>query len=346
MEVPWPFAGRVAGLIAGDYPLADSYHIEHLELTLPEMVGRANAMVEAETRLQLPGAPEVAVVSRRDWVERNIAAFTELLEPAERKIAERLERIGADDLGPTIARRMVAAETGALLGFLARRVLGQYELVLPTGGDADTIAFVGANVLQMERNHQFRPDEFRLWLGLHESAHRAQFVGVPWMRDHFMSLIREMTDRAEPDPGRLLRVARELVANRREGRDLMGERGLLGLVATPAQREVLDRIQALMSLLEGHGHVVMDRIGARELVSQDRMSQTLKSRRNDPRTAALYRITGLEMKIRQYELGERFVLGVERHAGWDALDAAWESPEALPTLDEIEDPRRWLARVA
>jgi putative hydrolase len=121
---------------------------------------------------------------------------------------------------------------------------------------------------------------------------------------------------------------------------------MFGLFATPEQREVIDRVQALMSLLEGHGHVVMDRIGKRELVTQQRMSRVLKARRSDKRTAAFMRLIGLELKLRQYELGERFIAGVEEHASWDALSLAWQSPEALPTLGEISDPQRWLKRVA
>jgi putative hydrolase len=131
----------------------------------------------------------------------------------------------------------------------------------------------------------------------------------------------------------------------REGRPIVDESGIMGLLATPEQRQVIDQVQALMSLLEGHGHVVMDRIGARRLVSQDRMSRMLKQRRKDPRTAAFFRLTGLEMKMKQYEMGERFILDIERAAGFSALDAVWESAEHLPTLAEIRAPRRWLERV-
>ena len=126
---------------------------------------------------------------------------------------------------------------------------------------------------------------------------------------------------------------------------MVGEAGLMGLFATPDQKAMLERVQALMALLEGHGHVVMDRIGARELVTQDRMARVLKMRRKDPRSAAFLRLTGLEMKMRQYEMGERFILGVERIAGFGALNAVWESAERLPTLDEIRNPQRWLERV-
>jgi len=102
----------------------------------------------------------------------------------------------------------------------------------------------------------------------------------------------------------------------------------------------------LMAMLEGHGHVVMDRIGERMLVTNKRMSNLLKARRKDPRTAAFYRFTGLEMKMRQYEMGERFILDVEKMAGWDAISLAWESPDYLPSLTELESAESWLARVS
>ena len=340
-DVPWPFAGRVAGLIAGSHPLAQSYHSQHLVSDLQSIVARANTMVTTETGLLLPGDPDVVLVTRKEWVERNIASFRHILAPAERRLVE------SNEISAAVGRRMVAAETGALLGFLSRRVLGQYELVLPTGDDADTIAFVGANILAMERTHQLRPSEFRMWIALHEAAHRAQFVGVPWLRGHFLSLVERMVSAAQPTRiGRARALLDRALSARRTGAGFLDERGLMGLFATPEQSEVLDEIQGLMCLLEGHGHVVMDRIGARLLMSQERMAALLKARRADPRTAAFFRLTGLEMKVRQYELGERFVLAVEREAGWHALDRAWSGPANLPTAAEIEDPQTWLTRTA
>jgi coenzyme F420 biosynthesis associated uncharacterized protein len=225
-------------------------------------------------------------------------------------------------------------------------VLGQYELVLPSADRGDTVFLIAPNIFALERTNQFRPDEFRFWLALHESAHRLQFIGVPWMQDYFVGLVKSLIGMAEPEQGRLARMATELRKAANEKRPLIGEAGLLGLLATPGQRELLDRVQALMSLLEGHGHVVMDRIGARTLVTQKRMSNLIKRRRTDPRMAAFLRLTGMEMKLRQYELGERFVKGVERRAGWETVNLAWQGPEALPTREEIEDPGAWLARVA
>lgn len=343
-SIPWPFAQRIGGLVAGAHPLAGSYHIEQLASTLPAVVAAANEAVAEETGLDLAGLPEVAVVSRREWVERNISAFSSMLEPAERRLAERIDRTGAD--GASLAHRVVAGQTGAVLGFLARRVLGQYELVVPTGEQGDSIAFVGGNLLHMERAHQLNPREFRTWVALHESAHRAQFVGVGWMRSYFSGLVTEMVESAVPDEARLSRLVEQIVYSRRTHTPMIDESGLLGLVAGPAQRAALDRIQALMSLLEGHGHVVMDRLGDRMLVSRPRMSSLLKARRSDPRTALFFKMTGLELKMRQYEDGERFVLAVEKQAGWQAITLAWSEAQALPTLAEIRAPEQWLKRVA
>lgn len=328
--------------MVGAYALEDTYHFDLFARQAPEMVERAAELATTETGLPWVGDPIVAVVTRTEWAESNIEAFGRLLAPAEKKLA------GKGGLGRRLTSRLVGAEIGALVGLLGRRVLGQYELVLPAGtkGRGDTVMFVGANVLWMERRHEFRPEEFRFWVALHECTHRLQFTGVPWVRDHFLGLVAKLVDASTPEEGRIQRVASEMRQAAKEGRPVMDDTGLMGLLATPDQRALIDEVQALMSLLEGHGHVVMDRIGARELVGQHRMSRILKARRTDPRTAAFFRVTGLEMKLKQYEMGERFIHAVERQAGFRALDSVWEGPEHLPTLDEINRPQLWLQRVA
>jgi len=340
--VHWQLAEKVARRMAGAYPLEGTYHDALFARRAPEMVERAAGLVAEETGLAWSGVPSVAVVSRVEWANANLSSFAKMLAPAEDRLAT-----GKSGLGKRLASRLVGAEVGALVGILSRKVLGQYELVLPSDDDesGDTILFVGGNVLAMERLYEFRPEEFRFWVALHECTHRLQFVGVPWMQEYFMTLVQDLIAASMPEEGAPSRMS-ELREAARAGKPVMDESGLLGILATPAQRQLIDRMQALMSLLEGHGHVVMDRIGARELVTQDRMSRVLKSRRQDPRTKAFLRFTGLEMKMKQYEMGERFIEGVERHAGFGVLDRVWEGPEHLPTLDEISAPERWLERVA
>lgn len=335
---------RVAGYLAGSYPLADSYHLAGLESMAPTLVSRAGAMVEEETGFSGPGEPGVLVIDRLTWVERNLAFFAELLRPVEERLEEHAEETGS---GHRLAGLLMAMETGAVLGLLSRRVLGQYELLLPSDDRADQICLPAPNILEMERKFQLRPGDFRFWVALHEVTHRLQFVGVPWLREYFLDLARTLVSQSTPeDPSRLEILMSRAGQAIKEGRPPVGEAGVLGLMATPGELEHLDRVQALMSLVEGHGHVVMDRIGQRHLATWKRMSDLFTRRRHNPRVKALLRLTGLEMKLRQYDEGREFILAVEQRAGWSAVDRAWESPETLPTRAEIKAPEAWLARVA
>lgn len=339
-------SARLAGRIAGNYPLDETYHRIALEADMERLTGTVSRLVPEATGLSLPGEPSTLVIGRSEWIERNLASFTHLMEPVQRQLQERIDSARPGGRGVALlTRRLMDAEMTAVLAVIARRVLGQYELVLPTGEDADVVSYVGANILQLERVHQFRPEEFRFWVALHELTHRAQFQGVAWLRDHFLGLVGELVEASRPEPGRLNRVVEELWRRLDRGDALVDQRGLLGLFATEGQKAVIDRVQALMCLLEGHGHVVMDRIGGEHLRSQGRMSRVLKARRMDKRTAAFFRLTGLEMKLDQYRLGERFVLAVEAEAGRDAVTLAFRGASSLPTLEEIEDPGRWLRRV-
>jgi len=340
-KVDWSLATQVAQRFTGEYPLAGTYHERRFELQAPGFVARASELVSDETGLELIGTPAVGVISRENWIETNVKSFGALLEPIEKKLGE------TEGIGSTFAAKIMGAELGAVLGFMSKRVLGQYELVLPTGDDGkgDTVLFVGANIMAMERRFEFRPSSFRFWVALHECAHRAQFTGVPWMRAYFLGLVEQLVDSSKPESGRLMRVASQLRAAVVSGTDPLGDAGLVGLFASPEQRDVLDQVQALMSLLEGHGHVVMDRIGEREVTDVSRMSSVLKARRADPKTAAFMKLVGIEMKMKQYEQGAKFIADVEETASWDALSMAWESPDSLPTLAEIGDAPSWLDRM-
>lgn len=334
---------RLVSKLAGSYALAETYHIAALADEMDGITERVSRIVPEATGLDLPGEPTTVILGRTDWVERNVASFAAMIEPVRRHMEERLERAGRN---PATAGKIIDRETGLLLAVLSRRVLGQYELVLPGGEPGDTVAYVGPNIIQMERRHHFRPAEFRFWVALHELTHRAQFQGVPWLRGYFGGLVTELVEASKPEPGKWQRVFSEMGERRTAGLPLIDQRGIFGLFATPEQHEVVNRVQALMSLLEGHGHYVMDRVGAEHLKAQDRMSRVLKGRRLDRRTAAFFRLTGLEMKMEQYRKGEQFVAKVERLASWETVNLAFSDPESLPSLDEISDPARWLRRVA
>ena len=167
------------------------------------------------------------------------------------------------------------------------------------------------------RRHGFPPKQFRLWIALHEVTHRCQFTGVPWLRPHFLSLVDQAMSGMAPDPQRFAEALRRAAAAVRAGHNPLEEAGMLGLVAPPEQLEVIGRIQAMMSLLEGHGDITMDRAGADAIPDAAWFSRVLRERRRRASLPArlLQQLVGLEAKMRQYEQGERFIRAVEAPAG-------------------------------
>jgi coenzyme F420 biosynthesis associated uncharacterized protein len=258
------------------------------------------------------------------------------------------ERMTNRRLAP-LAQKFAGAELGVMLGWMSTRVLGQYDLLIieeESPHDQDIVYYVGPNVLALEKLYAFPPREFRLWLALHEVTHRAQFTGVPWMRPHFLGLVEQMLNAVDPDPKRFLDAIGRATDAFRSGRNPLADGGVMALVASDDQRAVLDQVSGLMSLLEGHGDVTMDRAGEGLIPSAERFSRVLRQRRQSAQGLArlLQQIIGLEAKLAQYEQGERFIETVEA-SDPRVLDMAWERPENLPSIDEIRDPSAWLARV-
>ena len=345
--VDWSLAQRVAVRAAGREPFAESYHYASLATDFDELTAQAEQQVaEATGLVSSAGAARARVTDRPGWVAANIASFQRLLRP----LTDRLEENMASSPFAPVASRIAGVEMGMVLGWMSSRVLGQYDLLViedEDPADQDIVYYVGPNVLGLEKKFSFPPREFRHWLALHEVTHRAQFTGIPWMREHFLGLVQATVDSVDPDPKRFLdglgRVAGEL----REGRNPLDDGGVMAVLASPDQRAVLDRVAGLMSLLEGHGDVTMDRAGADQIPSANRFGTVLRQRRQQANPAAklLQKLIGLEAKLKQYEQGERFIERVEATGGTELLDRAWEDPENLPTIAEIRDPEAWIRRV-
>jgi coenzyme F420 biosynthesis associated uncharacterized protein len=344
--VDWRLAERVAVRVAGREPFAGSYHAASLGPDFDELTAEAEALVGDATGLRsLAGPARARVTDRAGWVRANVASFQRLLRPLTDKIGDRLS---TGPMAP-VARKAAGAEVGALLGWMSTRVLGQYDLLVIEDEDADdqdVVYYVGPNVLALEKRYAFPPREFRLWLALHEVTHRAQFTGIPWMRPHFLGLVQEAVSAVDPDPKRLLHAVRRLADSARERRNPFDDGGLAALLASPEQAEVLQKVGGLMSLLEGHGDVTMDRAGADRIPSAERFGRVLRARRRavNPGIRLLQQLLGLEAKLNQYEQGERFIEAVERRGGHELLNIAFEAPTMLPTLAEIRHPDRWIAR--
>ena len=345
--VAWDVAERVAVRAAGREPFAESYHFDSLQPDFTELTAQAEQLVEDTTGLRsTAGAARGVVTDRAGWIRANIASFQRMLHP----LSERLgDRMGSSPLAP-VTRRVTGTEVGLLLGWMSTRVLGQYDLLVVEDDrpeDQDIVYFVGPNVLSLEKRFAFPPREFRLWLALHEVTHRAQFTGIPWMREHFLGLVHKLLDSVDPDPKRFVDAIGRAVTDLRSGNNPLDEGGLAALVATPEQRDVLQRLSGLMSLLEGHGDVTMDRAGADLIPSAPRFSRVLRQRRRQASgmTRILQRLVGIEAKLAQYEQGERFIEVVETAGGPELLNRAFDGPQWLPNMAEVREPKEWIERV-
>ncbi len=345
--VDWELAARVARRVSGREPFAESYHYDSLQPDFDELTALAEQLVEEHTGLRsLAGPARARVTDRSAWISANIASFQRLLRPL---VAKFEERISASPVAP-LAAKAAGAEVGLMLGWMSTRVLGQYDLLIIEEEDPqeqDLVYYVGPNVLALEKLYAFPPREFRLWLALHEVTHRAQFTGVPWLREHFLSLVNRTVAAVDPDPKRFINALNRLAEAVRTGSNPLADGGIMALVASDEQRGVLNEISGLMSLLEGHGDITMDRAGEGLVPSAERFGRVLKQRRQQAQGLArlLQQLIGLEAKINQYEQGERFIAAVEREGGARLLDRAWERPENLPTMDEIREPALWIDRV-
>lgn len=301
----------------------------------------------------------VLVVDRPGWVAANVAGFREILKPLLDKMQERRGNTPGGAVLGAVGGKVTGVELGMLLSFLSSRVLGQYETfapatrALPAGANGGgRLLLVAPNIVHVERELDVEPHDFRLWVCLHEETHRTQFSAVPWLRDHLEGEIQSFLGETDVDPMTFLERVREaaqsLSGGRPEGEEDDGGRSLVELVQTPAQREILARLTAVMSLLEGHADFVMDGVGPEVVASVAEIREKFQQRRAKGASRldiALRKLLGLDAKLKQYRDGERFVRAVVDQVGMDGFNRVWTSPNTLPTKAEIAKPAEWVTRV-
>ncbi len=325
--------------------------------------------VRGFTRMMPPGGEgdasadtPVLVVDRAGWIRANVAGFRAVLGPLLEKMQDRRGNVPGGAVLGAVGGKVTGVELGMLLSFLASRVLGQYETFapptreLPGGAGGGRLLLVAPNIVHVERELDVAPHDFRLWVCLHEETHRTQFTGVPWLRDHIEGEVQSFLAETDIDPATLLERFREAVQSLGGGRPpeaaedaaARGGRSIVELVQTPAQREVLGRLTAVMSLLEGHADYVMDGVGPQVVPSVTEIREKFQQRRASGAgrlDQALRKLLGLDAKLRQYRDGERFVRAVVDQVGMEGFNRVWTSPNTLPTKAEIAKPADWVARV-
>ena len=335
--IDWDLAVRIGSRFAGDGPEITRAEADDAVAELRADADRSTGLVRDFTGLSAgERTAPVLVVDRAGWVQANADGFATILTPLVDKLADKKGRPGP--VGLAVGSRVTGAEVGLLLGFLGSRVLGQFD---PFHGDAGRLLLVAPNVVHVEREIKADPTDFRLWVCLHEETHRVQFTAVPWMRDHLRSEITSLTDTVEP--ARMLEDGLKRV-----GDAIRGDGGsLMDMMSTPEQKEVIDRITGVMSLLEGHADVVMDGVGPDVIPSVAAIRRKFSKRRKGAGSLdrMVRRLLGLEAKMAQYRDGAVFVRHAVDTVGMEGFNAVWAGPENLPSRAEIIDPGAWVTRV-
>ncbi len=357
--IDWRAAQRIGERVAGSPP-AGGVRAATVEPRAYEFARR----VSEYSGLGEPSAlPPLEAVDRAEWIAANLLTMRPLLGGLS-------ERIG-EGTGPLAAPLRMAsgfllgAQLGGLTGVLSQRVLGQYDLALL--GDAESVKprllLLAPNLAIAARNLSVDRDELVLWVTIHEITHAVQFTGAPWLRAHLGGMLKELIEGLQvsltgskdddaggkrnddmpawrrmpklPDAGEL----REMAERARRGE-------VLRLTLGEDRWELVERMQAVMSLIEGHAEHTMDAIGAEVLPSLPALRRAMTRRRESRGLPwrVLEKLLGLEMKMRQYEVGRRFCDAVVAEGGPQALARVWTGPEQLPTTQELAQPSLWLAR--
>jgi coenzyme F420 biosynthesis associated uncharacterized protein len=356
--IDWILAERLAAFLAGrgEAPrgpggMASARGLEAMAADAEVRVARYTGLTPTRP---LP-APEG--ITRAEWVRANVSSMRCLLDPVLERAGERLRQApnGAAPsraLAPAVSlgvSLVVTTEVGVVLGFLAQRVLGQYELVLldeRPEAHPPRLLFVLPNLAGAVTSLEAPEEEFLTWVTLHEVTHAVQFAGVPWLQGYLAGLVSELMRSAElrmDGPRSRLPSRTQLARSLRAVR----EGDVVGIFASPGERATLDRVQAVMAVIEGHAEHVMDAVAPDLLPSLPRLRAALNRRRRTQSrlSRVLGKLLGLELKLRQYEQGKFFCDAIVEAAGTEALVRVFSSPEALPNLAELADPDAWVARL-
>lgn len=341
--VDWDLAAAMARRLRRGGPVVSYEEAVEVVADLRRLTDEAAEHVAAYTGLR-PRVehPPVRVVDRAGWAGINIAGLREVVNPL---VSQLSGSDGATGPGSAVGARVTGLQAGTVLAYLSGKVLGQYEVF---SGEPGQLLLVAPNIVEAERKLHADPRDFRLWVCLHEVTHRTQFTAVPWLRRHFLDEVQAFVDASRAAEVPLAERLRSGVSALAEAaRDPDSRASLLDVVQTPEQRAVLDRLTAVMTLLEGHAEFVMDGVGPEVIPSVAEIRTRFNRRRQaaNPLEKLVRRLLGVEVKLRQYAEGRSFVHAVVDRVGMDGFNRVYDSADTLPQLAEITDPPAWVARV-
>jgi coenzyme F420 biosynthesis associated uncharacterized protein len=316
------------------------------------LVDHTIPLISDYTGMQLPSSLDrIYAFDRVDWIEANIDAFKVMFAPVERLGGEGFLPGRLGSLWSGLNQTVLSAEIGFMLGYLARRVLGQYDLALLGREPLESsgkLYFVQPNIGGVERSLGVPPAQFRLWLALHETTHAFEFECNSWVRDAMNDMLERYFTLLTEDVEYMKRGAEALRMFWNRARSSGADTGSwIELVMSGEQRALFADMQALMAIVEGYSNHVMNAVGHR-LMPDYEMIHARFERRQRQRTPAeqlFARVTGLDIKLEQYRLGESFIDRVVELRDHTFARRVWERRANLPTLDELNRPEAWIARI-
>ena len=321
-----------------------------------EAVRVAELHVARFTGLEPPGdVARVRVVRRAEWVNASAESLRTILEPAAQRLTEAMEQAAREQMPPEmqgmagfmsqLSPLLMGTQVGQVLGFLAQRVLGQYDVAVPRGGPG-SLLFVAPNVAAFEKDWSLDATDFRTSVALHEVTHRFEFAR-PWARDRFRELVDDFWSTLRIDLEGMQAKLSTLDASNPEALQALmdSDEGLFGAELDDEQRLKLARVQAFMSASEGYGDHVMHALGRELLPSYPRIEEAMRRyREGESGDPVFERLLGIEMKREQYRQGRAFCDTAVELTDEATLARMWDSADAMPSLPEVAEPRLWLAR--
>ncbi|MBM4412369.1 MAG: hypothetical protein FJ040_02820 [Chloroflexi bacterium] len=309
------------------------------------LVDAAGVDVGAFTGLHVPpDALRVRVVDQHAWLTANVRSFARLMAPLEPLW---LAQHDHSDWGLASRRmngRVAGIQSGAMLSWMATRVLGQYDTALLHDDDApNELLLVEANIARIATEQGVNVADLRQWIVIHEVSHVFQFEGIPWLRPHLRMLLdrfmRTLADQLVTPQDGFLDMVRRMAQQPKA-------QSWVEWALNPEQRTIFNEMQVLMSLIEGHSNYVMNRIGAHRIAQFGVLQQRMEARQQERPTldVVIMRVTGMQMKMAQYRDGEAFVNALAAHGGDELVRRLWQTPRHLPTVDELAHPATWIAR--
>lgn len=334
--IDWNLAAALGGRVVGGGPRLSTDEANRVVAELYYLAGEATPLVQETTGLQVHLPSEVKVVDRGEWIRSNVDSFQRISEP----LTQRLEQ--SSRFTQEIGSRATGVQLGMVLGFVGSRVLGQFEIFTE---DHPRLLLVAPNIVSVERQLEVVPRDFRLWVCVHEQTHRIQFAAAPWLTEYLLSNIHDYMRLSGLSTQE---IVQRLAAAARSMGSSDDPDGIIGVLQTPEQKELFNRMTAVMSLLEGHADVVMDEVGPAHIPTVRYIRAVFQQRRAGAAAGwegLLRKLLGMDIKARQYAQGARFVRAVLADGGMPRLNQVWTSAHALPTRAEIEDPGLWLQRM-